>query len=137
MGRRYQTFVAPGEEEKELPIAESIWHVGGAAYIPAEHWDLLIDLVHERIPEYGKLFEKASYLNNDFSGWSVAKTAEFRSVLEKLCTILNESANLTSESTEGISEWFENSSYIEMIQTVMAVIDESLKLGEPFNSYAS
>jgi hypothetical protein len=64
MGRRYQTFVAPGEEEKELPILESIWHVGGATHIPAEHWDILIEFVYEKLPEHGDLFEKASYLGS-------------------------------------------------------------------------
>jgi hypothetical protein len=137
MGRRYQTFVAPGEEEKELPIPKSIWHVGGATHIPAEHWDILIEFVHEKSPEYGDLFEKASYLDGNFSDWSTSKTVEFRSVLEKLCLILNESKDLTSAETEGISEWFENTTYIDMIQTVIAVVDESLKAGEPFNSYAS
>jgi hypothetical protein len=137
MGRRYQTFVLPGEEEKELPIPKSIWHIGGATRIPAEHWDILIELVHEKLPECEDLFEKASYLDGDFSDWSISKTVEFRVILEKLCLILKESKDLTSEETEGISEWFENTTYIQMIQTVMSVIDESINTGEPFNSYVS
>jgi hypothetical protein len=137
MGRRYQIFVAPGEEEKELPIPKSIWHVGGATHIPAEHWDILIEFVYEKLPEYGDLFESASYLDGNFSDWSMDKVAEFRLILEKLCLILSKSENLTSEKTEGVSEWFENTTYIEMIQTVMAVVDESLKSGKSFDSYAS
>jgi hypothetical protein len=105
--------------------------------MPVEHWDILIEFVYEKLPEFGNLFEKASYLDDDFSDWSIKKTAEFRLVLDKLCEILRKSENLTSEETEGASEWFENSSYIEMIQTVIAVVDESLKSGKQFDSYAS
>jgi hypothetical protein len=137
MSRRYRTFITPGEEEKELPIAKSNWHTGGATYIPSEHWDILMNFVHKKLPEYEDLFEKFSYLDDDFSDWSINKTNEFREGLEKLCLILNKSEDLTSEKTEGVSEWFENTSYIKMIQAVMAVIDESLNSGQPFNSYAS
>lgn len=127
----------PGEEEKELPIPKSIWHIGGATRIPAEHWDILIELVHEKLPEYGDLFEKASYLDGNFSDLSMSKTIQFRLVLEKICLILDELKDLTFEKTEGIFEWFENTTYIQMIQTVIAVIDESIKTGESFDSYAS
>jgi hypothetical protein len=129
--------VIPGEEEKELPIPKSIWHIGGATRIPAEHWDILIELVHEKLPEYGDLFEKASYLDGNFSDLSMSKTIQFRLVLEKICLILDELKDLTFEKTEGIFEWFENTTYIQMIQTVIAVIDESIKTGESFDSYAS
>lgn len=137
MGRRYKTFVAPGEKESELPIPKSIWHVGGATHIPAEHWDILIEFVYKKLPEYGELFERASYLDNNFSDWSMDKVAEFRLILGKLCLILSKSGNLTSEKTEGVSEWFENAKYVEMIQTVIAVVDESLKCKKFFDSYAS
>jgi hypothetical protein len=129
--------VIPGEEEKELPIPKSIWHIGGVTRIPAEHWDILIELVHEKLPEYGDLFEKALYLDGDSFDWSMSKTIQFHLVLEKICLILDESKDLTSEKMEGIFEWFENTTYIQMIQTVIAVIGESIKTGESFDSYAS
>jgi hypothetical protein len=136
MSRRQQTFVAPDGENKKFIIPESDWFIEGKSYFPGEHWDILIDFVHEKLPEYGDLFEQASYLNGDFSDWSTYKTSQFRLALEKLCTILSESEDLTSEETEGISEWFENSSYIEMVKIVIMIVDESLKSEKPFDSYA-
>jgi hypothetical protein len=135
MGRRYQSFVAPGDEDLSLPIESSPWHVGRATYIPAEHWEILLDFVHKNLPGYGDLFEKASYLDGNFSDWSTDKEMRFRTGLEKLCKILKNTKDLTNEATTDIYEYYPNSEYLEMITAIIAVIDESLRLSDFFDSY--
>lgn len=135
MGRRYQNFVAPGDEELELPIPKSRWHIGRLACIPREHWELLIEFASEKLPEYGNLLEKASYLDSNFSDWSAKKTSEFRSALGKLCSILSESDNFTYKDIDKIYEDYPNDAYIRMIQAIISVVDESIKSSEFFDSY--
>jgi hypothetical protein len=135
MRRRYQNFIAPGDEELELPIPKSRWHVGRLACIPREHWELLIEFANEKLPEYGDLLEKASYLDGNFSSWSIKKTLDFRTALEKLCSILNKSNNFTYKDTDEVYEDYPNDAYIRMIQSIIAVLDESLKLSDFFDSY--
>jgi hypothetical protein len=135
MGRRHQRFVAPGEEGLSLSIPKSPWHLERRVRIPAEHWELLIEFAQKRIPEYGDLIEKASYLDGDFSEWSMQKTADLRVALEKLCLILSQSENFTYKDADEVYEDYPNEVYIEMIQAIIAVVDESLKLSEFFDSY--
>jgi hypothetical protein len=135
MGRRYQNFVAPGNEEIELPIPKSRWHVGRLACIPREHWELLIEFASKKMPEYEDLFEKASYLDGNFSDWSEQKTLRFRTALEKLCSILSESNDFTYKDTDEVYEDYSNDAYIRMIQAIISVINESLKASEFFDSY--
>jgi hypothetical protein len=135
MGRRHQRFVAPGEEELSLSIPKSPWHLERRVRIPVEHWELLLELAHEKLPEYGNLIKKASYLDGDFSDWSMGKTADLRIALEKLCLILSQSENFTYKDVDEVYEDYPNDSYIRMIQAIIAVVDESLKIKEFFDSY--
>jgi hypothetical protein len=135
MGRRHQRFIAPGKEELPLPIPESPWHLERRVRIPAEHWELLIEFAQKKMPEYGDLIEEASYLDGHFSQWSMKKTADFRVGLEKLCLILSHSENFTYKDVDEIYEDYPNDVYISMIQAIIAVVDESLKASEFFDSY--
>jgi hypothetical protein len=133
--RRHQRFVAPGDRELPLPIPESPWHVGRLADIPAEHWEILVRYAQKNFPQNGELMEEASYLDGDFSHWSVEKSVQFRHLLEQLCALLGEAEDFTYEDEDEIYEDYTNSAYIRMIQAVMTVVDESLKSSEFFNSY--
>jgi hypothetical protein len=137
MGRRYQNFVAPGDQEEDLdlPIPKTRWHTGRSTFIPAEHWELLVEFANKKLPEYGDLFEKASRLDGNYSNWSMEKVSEFRTALEKLCSILSESDNFTYKDIDEVYEEYLNNAYIRMIQAIIAVTDESLKLSEFFDSY--
>jgi hypothetical protein len=87
------------------------------------------------MPEYGNLIEEASYLDGHFSQWSMKKTADLRVGLEKLCLILSQSENFTYEDVDEIYEDYPNDVYISMIQAIIAVVDESLKASDFFDSY--
>ena len=47
MGRRWQIYIAPGDEDMPLPIEKSAWHFDRRTYIPGEHWDKIIFLLAE------------------------------------------------------------------------------------------
>jgi hypothetical protein len=136
MGRRHQVFLAPGEEELPLPVPKCHWHVGRHVRIPAEHWEILIEFFNKKLPEYENLLEKASYLDGNFSDWSMEKVAKFRAALEQLISILNESEDINHEYSDEILEIHSNSEYIKMLELIIAVVDESLKSLEFFDSYA-
>jgi hypothetical protein len=140
MSRRYQCFVAPGdtEEDLDLPIDKSLWHTGRSTYIPSEHWEIILEYVKKNMPgEYGDLFEKASFIDSDFSEWSMDRVSKFRAMLEELCSLLKSSQDIACVVTETVQESYPNSEYVRMLQAVIAVTNESLKISESFDSYVT
>jgi hypothetical protein len=133
--RRHQRFIAPGDEGLPLPIPKSPWHLERFTRIPAEHWEILVRYAQENFPQNGELMEEASHLDGNFSHWSVEKSVQFRHLLEQLCALLSETEDFTYEDEDEIYEDYPNFVYIRMIQAVMAVVDESLKSSEFFDSY--
>jgi hypothetical protein len=137
MGRRRQYFIAPGDEDQDLPIASSPWHIGRYVRLPAEHWEILTEFIEIHLPEYKDIFREASYLDGDFSDWSMEKVAEFRRGLLQLALILSESEDLSYELTDEICEDYPNSEYVRMIDAIIAVVDESIRFSESFDSYTN
>lgn len=135
MGRRWQVFIAPGDDEQELSIPESPWHVYREARMPLEHWEVITEFAEKNIPELGKLLESASYLDEDYSKWSDAKTQRMYEGLKKLCVLIAQSEPLTPEITDKILEDHPPEAHIKMIKAVLAVIEESQRMGEMFDSY--
>ena len=135
MGRRWQVFIAPGEEGEELPIPESPWHVSRQARMPSEHWEVIIEFAEKNLPGLGELLESASYFDEDYSGWSSEKTQTMYEGLKQLCILIDKSEPLTPEVSNEIPEDYTNQEHIRMIEAVIAVIEESRKMGEMFDSY--
>ena len=135
MARRKQVFVAPGDEDMPLPIEKTAWYFGRQTYIPGEHWDKIIEFAQEKMPEFGELLEEGSYLDEDFSNWSEDKTRKLYEGLQQLCTLILESEPLTPEIRGEILENYSPKTHVNMIEAVLAVIEESQKRGEMFDSY--
>ena len=135
MARRKQVFVAPGEEDKPLPIEKSAWHIGREAIIPKEHWDLIIEFALMKMSEFGELLEEASYLDGDFSHWNRQKTQKLYEGLKQLCILIDRSEPLTPEITDEILEDYTPEAHINMIKTVMAVVEESQRMNQMFDAY--
>ena len=135
MARRKQVFVAPGDEDMPLPIEKSAWHFGRRTYIPGEHWDKIIEFAQEKMPEFGELLEEGSYLDEDFSNWSEDKTRKLYEGLQQLCALILESEPLTPEIKGEILENYSPETHVNMIEAVLAVIEESQRIGEMFDSY--
>lgn len=135
MARRKQVFVAPGDEDMPLPIEKSPWHFDRDTYIPGEHWDIITEFALIKMPEFGELLEEASYLDGDFSNWSEDKTHKLYEGLQQLCALIIKSEPLTPEITDEIPENYGSEDHVDMIRAVMAVIEESQRIGEMFDSY--
>jgi hypothetical protein len=144
--RAYLVFKAPGDEEEELPFSDQYFDISGRrAYIPIIHWEILIEFVDQNLPEYTKLFEKSSFLDENFSDWSMDDVRKFHDALGKLCSVLRQSEEIdykdyyldykTKGKEIGDHNIYSNDMYIEMVKLVMAVVDESLKYEEFFDSY--
>lgn len=135
MARRWQVFIAPGEDGEDLPIPESPWHVSRQARMPSEHWEVITEFAEKNIPGLGELLESASYFDEDFSKWSSEKTQAMYEGLKKLCVLISQSEPLTPKVTDEIPEDYTNEEHIRMIEAVIAVIEESQRIGEMFDSY--
>ena len=135
MARRKQVFVAPGDEDMPLPIKKSPWYIGRATYIPGEHWDKIIEFAQEKMPEFGELLEEGSYLDGDFSNWTDYKTYKLHNGLQQLCQLILNSEDITPEIIDEILENHSPIDHVNMIKAVLAVIEESQRMGEMFDSY--
>ena len=135
MGRRWQVFIAPGEEDDDLPVEESPWNIGREARLPKEHWDLIVELAKNNDPELGVLLEQIAYLDGDFSQWNEKKTKKLYKGLKQLCFTIDKSEPLAPEVSNEIPEDHPPEDHILMVRTVMAVIEESQRMGEMFDSY--
>ena len=141
MARRKQVFEAPGEDEDmPLPIEESPWHFGRCTYIPSEHWEVIIEFAKDKMPSFGELLEEASYLEADYSDgnwtkWNNQKTQKLKDGLKQLCVLISQSEPLTPEVTEEILENHPPEAHIKMIKAVIAVICESQRMNQLFDSY--
>lgn len=134
MSRMYQVFCAPGPEEEPLPLTESPWHVARCARAPMEHWERLEELLAMRLPEYLDLWDQACSVDHeDFLDRD--QTEEFLRGLGKLAELVMQVEPLTPEVTEDIPENLEPREHQRMVEAVMAIAKEALRLEEPFDSW--
>ncbi len=133
MSRMYQQFEAPGPEGKALPIAGSAWHQGRLVRLPLEHWERLEELVARSLPEFLESWD--FFCDLDGGSCSPAQVEAFKDGLLRLRQQVAESEPLTPESNEEIPEALPPEEHQKMLDAVVAVVDECLKLQEPFDSW--
>ena len=133
--RRKQIYIAPGDEDMPLPIEKSPWHIGREAIIPKEHWDVITEFAERNVPGLAELLELSCYFDEDFSKWSEEKTQAMYEGLKKLSILISQSEPLTPEVTDVILENHPPGAHIDMIKAVLAVIEESQRIGQMFDSY--
>ena len=136
MGRLKQVFIAPDKDEYLYAPTEWIgWRFGREAVIHKEHWEIIVEFAQEKMPEFGELLEEGSYLDGDFSNWTNDKTDRLYEGLQQLCTLILKSEPLAPEIKGEILEDQSPEGHVDMIKTVMTVIEESQRTGEMFDSY--
>ncbi|MCA9792881.1 MAG: hypothetical protein KC910_13835 [Candidatus Eremiobacteraeota bacterium] len=133
MSRMYQFFLAPGEEDEPLPLPDSPWHDRRGVRMPMEHWERFDELVAARLPEFLDEWDFFSNLDGEFAPRQ--RVEAYRAGLARLHQLVGEVDPLTPEVTPEIPENFPPAEHQAMLAAVMAVVDESLRLGEPFDSY--
>lgn len=129
----YQYFVAPGEEDEPLPIADSPWHDRRGVRMPVEHWERFDELVAVHMHEFLDEWDFFSNLEGEFAGRK--RVEAYRDAVARLQRLVGEVAPLTPEVTPEIPENLPPAEHQAMLAAVLAVIDESLRLDEPFDSY--
>ena len=99
-----------------------------------EHWERLEELLAGRLPTYLELWDRGcsvdhrDFLNRD-------ETEEFREGLRQLSALLDEVEPLTPDVTEEIPENYTSAEHKRMLAGAIAVLDEALRLEEPFDSW--
>lgn len=134
MSRMYQVFCAPGPEDEALPTAESPWVFGRCCRLPLEHWERFEELLASRLSGYLDLWDRGCFVDHqDFLDRE--ETLELREGLVRLSTLVGEVEPLTPEVTEEIPENFVPEEHQRMLAAAIAVMDEALRLEEPFDSW--
>ena len=136
MRRLWHVFMAPGESEQPLPIPESPWHAGRAARVPEEHWQQLLEFAHTVDDAGADELERASFLENEQARqWSADNSRALGDLLQRMIERLPAAPPLTPEVTDDILEPYSPAEHVRMVQAVQSVIAESLRLGQPFESW--
>lgn len=138
--RAWQVFVAPGNAEDVLPIAESPWHWEREARIPLEHWNLILDFAQRVDPQQALVLDQATYLTRaGRSDYTIVlppdQVREVVAFIARLQQEIAQAAPLVPIATEEVPDEYENEEHIRMLDAVAAVFRESLRLGEPFNAW--
>lgn len=136
MSRPWQIFAAPGEDAEDLPIPPSPWHIERWAKLPQEHWWLILDVAARYHAGYARrLHELSSGSNaNDQDEIIVARAelAVLIDFLDQIAAIVAVADPLVPYPTDDIPDAYYNTEHVRMIQAVIAVFQESIRLGSPY-----
>ncbi len=134
MSRMYQVFCAPGPEEEALPTPDSPWTVGRCSRAPLEHWERLEELLAGRLPQYLDLWDRGCWVDHQ-EFLDRDETEELRAALVQLRDLVSQVEPLTPEVTEEIPENYTPEEHQRMLSATIAVLEEALRLEEPFDSW--
>jgi hypothetical protein len=137
--RQWQMFVAPGEENDELPIAASPWHDERWVRIPKEHWGLILDFATNFDQLQAQRLDACSWAadNNtlDYIQISIDELKQLVIFMEGLIYELSKADSLVPNATEEIPDALENEEHMRMLEAVIAVFKETIRLEEPFRAW--
>ncbi len=141
MKRIYRKFEAPADTSQCLPIEQSPWHFMRNARIPLNQWELIIEFAKTINPKKAEILERdsvGSFANDEYLDISDSEIFEIISFMLELQAKLEVSEpilSLKDRVFDEIHDEFENEEYKRMLEAVIAVYRESLKLGEPVCAY--
>jgi hypothetical protein len=139
MGRIMRWFAAPGPEEEALPLPHSPWHAGRCAIIPDEEWQLILSFAHERDPEGARLLEACANPDNLSAKTKVRMRADeirkAREVIHQLTSAIRGGGTPTARDPRTAQLTAMVPAHGKMLDALAAVLDEALRLEEPFHAW--
>jgi hypothetical protein len=137
--RQWQVFVAPGEETDQLPIEPSPWHDERWVRIPKEHWNLILRFGESLDQDKAEKLDAYSWAadNNEYDN-IYASTEELEQLLifiEELSRKIELADPLVPEATEEVPDEYVNEEHMRMLNAVVTVFRESIRLRQPFRAW--
>ncbi len=139
--RMYRNFEAPNDGSQRLPIKSSPWHFERDVRMPLSQWELIIEFTKTIDPEKAETLERCSigsFNNDDYLDISKSDISKMIDIMLELQTELEVSepiVSLKDRVFHEIDHEFTNDAYKRMLEAVIAVYRESLRLGEPVCAY--
>ncbi len=139
MEKRFQNFVAPGEDQAPLPLEPSPWHDMRLVTVPREHWELILQLGVSVDAAKAKQLDGYS-LAADYNAECFVHAAyeELETVVEfmrDLARRIEVAAPLVPQATEEVPDELENEEHVRMLQAVIAVFEEAIRQSQPFRAW--
>lgn len=134
----WRIFRAPGDDEIDLPIEKSSWHVGRYVKILDGHWDTIIQFASEIDPIKSEKLDMLAQSRDDADGETDISNIDLQEMLifmDLISSALEDMKDVSIAPSEDDPDGFENSVYIDMIKAVRSVIEETLRLGQPFDAW--
>jgi hypothetical protein len=137
--RQWQVFVAPGEETDQLPIEPSPWHDERWVRIPKEHWNLILRFGESLDQDKAEKLDAYSWAadNNEYDN-IYASTEELEQLvifIEELSRKIELADPLVPEATEEVPDEYVNEEHMRMLNAVVTVFRESIRLRQPFRAW--
>ncbi|MBU6955964.1 hypothetical protein [Hahella sp. HN01] len=140
MSKRIRVFEAPGGEAATLPIKPSMWHSERSAYIPLDHWLLILEFVREIMPGKADFLENMTFGSYKYNYYLNLSKSEQTSIIDLLYSVQDKLRNSPSilslkDRVDDFYDEFENEEYCKMIEAVIAVYEEARRLQSPVCVY--
>jgi len=138
MGKIWQYFLAPGEATEPLPIPHSPWWSARKARIPNEHWRVLLDVSTVLDPNKSTILRKCSEPDSDddiveLSEKELCTAIEF---IQDISRSITSTPEIIVPFQQGLPDCYTYSSYVDMLDSILAVFQESMRMNQPFESWA-
>ena len=136
MGRPAQIFDAPGPPDEPLAAESSPWREGHYVRIPLEYWMLVLEFARRIDADAADRLEGLS--GTAFVREIAVERDELvadRAFLARVLDDLAKAPELVPEPDDEYPDAFPNAEIARMGRDVLAVLDESLRRGEPFRAW--
>lgn len=130
----YQTFIAPGDEDEELPIKHSPWVIDRIVSIPMRYWNVLLEYAEATNKKKGEKLDNAcwSRIDEDYNIYlSDDEIDELILFMEELCHKLKSEPKDPIDGPEGLY----NEEYINIFKVVILIFKESKSRKQPFQGW--
>src|SRR5262249_53337654 len=122
-------------DDLPLPLPESSWHIGRVVKMLEGHWDTIMQFAATIDAERAeKLDMLAQSRDEDDDSVSIDDLRQAIEFINQLIQHIQISPN-SLEASENNPDSFENDVYVDMLQAVKAVFQESLRLDQPFRAW--
>jgi hypothetical protein len=141
MDKIYRIFVAPSNDETDLPIAKSPWHFERVVKIPLGHWELIIEFARTIDEDKAQIledfsvgpYESGQYI--DIPNFTLCQLIDFMDELKSKLPSAESMLLFKDKIFDDIYDEYEDDEYYRMLEAVIAVYKESQRLGKPICAY--
>ncbi|GAB4211016.1 MAG: hypothetical protein OHK0022_45060 [Roseiflexaceae bacterium] len=132
----WRIFQAPGEEDLSLPADGSSWHLGRQVKMLDGHWNTIIQFASSIDQEKAEQLDMLAQSRDDSEpALDIEKVRSLLPFTETVLYGLRQLGSNAIEPGEDDPDSFEANVYVDILNAVKSVFEESIRLNEPFQAW--